>query len=78
MIGGDSLRRNSNISIMADINGDSPTQDIRQQKTLGFTCLDYGSSQKEGALTRYSLSNKGFLDDRCSDGLRLKLDFLSF
>ena len=77
MISGDSLRRNSTISLMADINSDSPTQYTRQQKALGFTCLDYNSRQQEGALARHGMPTKSFLDEHCPDGLRLELVFPS-
>lgn len=77
MISGDSLRRNSTIPVMTDIDSDSPTQYIRQQKALGFTCLDYSSDQKEVALGRHALPDKNLLDSHCTDGLRLELMFPS-
>ena len=75
MISGDSLRRNSTILIMADINDDNPTQYVRQQKALGFTCLDYES--EEGALARHALPEKSFLNNHCPRGIRLELVFPS-
>ncbi|KAF2844116.1 hypothetical protein T440DRAFT_473651, partial [Plenodomus tracheiphilus IPT5] len=46
------------------------------KKAIRFNCLNYSSSAK-GALTRYMLLNKSFIDLNCADGLRLELMFPS-
>jgi Domain of unknown function (DUF1996) len=62
---------------MSDINSESPSQDVRRQKALGFNCLNYQPQHNEGALTRHFMPNKTFLDNNCPDGLRLELAFPS-
>jgi Domain of unknown function (DUF1996) len=77
MISGDSKRRNSSILLFSGISEENPTQDIRRQKALGFTCLDIQSGENEGVLSRHYLSGKLFLNNRYTDNLRLELMFPS-
>lgn len=56
---------------------DDQTQFSLAQKALGFNCLHYDRGSDEDSLYRHTLPDKQFLDENCSDGLRLELMFPS-
>lgn len=46
------------------------------QRAVGFNCLNYQKAP-EGTLYRHHLPNKAYLDDNCSDGVRIEMMFPS-
>ena len=81
MIAGSSYQRNSSLPD-PDPNPLGPwageSQALREQRALGFTCLNYHPEFKtEGSLLRHFMPDKAFLDQNCADGLRLELMFPS-
>jgi hypothetical protein len=52
------------------------TQNILAQRAIGFMCLNY-RKVPEARLSRHYLPDKAFLDDNCTDGVRIELAFPS-
>lgn len=46
------------------------------QRALGFNCLDY-NSDPEPSLYRHELPSKSYMDQHCTDGMRLEIGFPS-
>ncbi|KAJ5908601.1 hypothetical protein N7495_001283 [Penicillium taxi] len=80
MLAGDPFQRNFTYPIpdppKSDWTGDQLTQAALRQKAIGFNCLNYEETA-EGSLYRHFMPNKTFLDEQCTDGLRLELMFPS-
>jgi hypothetical protein len=80
MIAGDTRRRNFTLPVpdppKSDWKGEDVTQDALAQKALGFNCLNYGIAP-EASLYRHFLPDKAYLDEHCTDGIRLELMFPS-
>ena len=80
MIAGSNSNRNSTLPD-PDPNPLGPwpkdSQDERAQRALGFNCLHYAAGDNEPTLMRHQLPDKDFLDSKCTDGLRLELQFPS-
>ena len=86
MIAGDSLRRNYSIggldfklpdpekSLWA-LLGQTSQVDLTQ-RAIGFNCLNYDKAP-EGSLYRHYLPGKDYLDQFCSNGVRIELMFPS-
>lgn len=47
------------------------------QRAIGFNCLHYSVFPPEASLYRHQMPSKEFLDETCTDGLRLELAFPS-
>ncbi|KAK7510427.1 hypothetical protein IWZ03DRAFT_77820 [Phyllosticta citriasiana] len=81
MLAGDPLQRNFTGLAVPDPakpwTGKDVTQSALRLKALGFNCLHYSVNPPEGTLYRHFLPDKDFLDENCSDGLRLELMFPS-
>lgn len=79
MISGNNRNRNTSIP-NPDPKPLSPwpdeSQELRAQRAIGFNCLHY-DREGEPALFRHSLPDKGYLDEHCTDGVRLELMFPS-
>lgn len=52
------------------------TQEILEQRALGFNCLNYDRAP-EGTLYRHYMPDKDYLDANCKDGIRLEIMFPS-
>ncbi|KAJ5089095.1 hypothetical protein N7532_007779 [Penicillium argentinense] len=50
------------------------SQPALRQKAIGFNCLNYATAA-EATLDRHYMPNKTFLDEHCTDGIRLELMF---
>lgn len=80
MIAGDNYRRGSSLP-----NPDpkplgpwpNSSQELRAERATGFNCLHYNKQPNEGTFFRHSIPEKSFLDEYCTDGLRLELMFPS-
>lgn len=57
-------------------SGVQESQAALRQKALGFNCLNY-AQPPEPSLYRHFMPNKTYLDEHCTDGLRLELMFPS-
>lgn len=81
MVAGDQYLRNFTGPVpdppTSEWSVDDKTQFSLAQKALGFNCLHYGTGDDEDSLYRHTLPDKQFLDENCSDGLRLELMFPS-
>ncbi|EED17740.1 conserved hypothetical protein [Talaromyces stipitatus ATCC 10500] len=81
MVAGDQYLRNFTGPVpdppTSEWTTDQKTQFSLAQKSLGFNCLHYHSDTHEDSLYRHTLPDKQFLDENCSDGLRLELMFPS-
>lgn len=86
MIAGDTLRRNYSIngldSTLPDpekslwaLLGQTSQADLAQ-RAIGFNCLDYNKNP-EGSLYRHYLPKKDYLDQYCTNGVRVELMFPS-
>lgn len=80
MIAGDPFQRNFTWPI-PDLpkslwTGDEVSQASLQQKAIGFNCLNYATTA-EGSLQRHYLPDKAYLDEHCTDGIRMELMFPS-
>lgn len=53
------------------------SQDLREQRALGFNCLNYAKDTPEPSLSRHFMPEKSYLDQNCPDGVRLELMFPS-
>jgi hypothetical protein len=81
MVAGDQYLRNFTGPVpdppTSEWTADDKTQFSLAQKALGFNCLHYDRGSDEDSLYRHTLPDKQFLDENCSDGLRLELMFPS-
>ncbi|KAJ5620984.1 hypothetical protein N7510_004968 [Penicillium lagena] len=80
MIAGDPFQRNFTWPVpdppKSLWKGAQESQRALRQKALGFNCLNYAEAA-EPSLYRHFLPNKTFLDEHCTDGIRLELMFPS-
>lgn len=80
MIAGDPFQRNFTWPVpdppKSTWSGAQLSQAALRQKALGFNCLNY-DKPAEPSLYRHFLPNKTYLDEHCTDGLRLELMFPS-
>jgi len=80
MIAGDPFQRNFTWPIpdppKSLWKGAQESQRALRQKALGFNCLNY-AEPAEPSLYRHFLPNKTYLDEHCTDGIRLELMFPS-
>lgn len=80
MLAGDPYQRNFTWPVpdppKSSWSGDAISQAALRQKALGFNCLHY-QSDPEASLARHFLPDKKFLDEHCTDGIRLELLFPS-
>ena len=80
MLAGDPFQRNFTWPVpdppKSSWTGAQQSQAALRQKALGFNCLNYAKAA-EGSLQRHFLPDKAFLDEHCTDGLRLELMFPS-
>lgn len=80
MIAGTNRNRNSSLPD-PDSNPLGPwvdeSQGLREQRALGFNCLNYPKNIPEPTLSRHFMPEKSYLDQNCPDGLRLELMFPS-
>lgn len=80
MIAGDPFQRNFTWPIpdppKSTWSGAQLSQAALRQKALGFNCLNY-EKPAEPSLYRHFLPNKTYLDEHCTDGIRLELMFPS-
>lgn len=80
MLAGDMRQRNFTLPVPdpeKPWSGEDATQKALAQKALGFNCLHYDVNPPEATLYRHFLPDKTFLDENCSDGLRLEVMFPS-
>ncbi|EEA24064.1 hypothetical protein EYB25_004812 [Talaromyces marneffei] len=81
MVAGDQYLRNFTGPVpdlpTSEWTANDKTQFSLAQKALGFNCLHYDRGSDEDSLYRHTLPDKQFLDENCSDGLRLELMFPS-
>lgn len=81
MVAGDQYLRNFTGPVpdppTSEWSADDKTQFSLSQKALGFNCLHYDTGSDEDSLYRHTLPDKQFVDENCSDGLRLELMFPS-
>lgn len=80
MLAGDMRQRNFTLPVPdpeKPWSGEDATQKALAQKALGFNCLHYDVNPPEATLYRHFLPDKSFLDENCSDGLRLEVMFPS-
>ncbi|KAL1632592.1 hypothetical protein SLS56_003491 [Neofusicoccum ribis] len=80
MLAGDMRQRNFTLAVPdpeKPWTGEDATQKALEQKALGFNCLHYNVNPPEATLYRHFLPDKSFLDENCSDGLRLEVMFPS-
>jgi len=80
MLAGDTNQRNFSYPI-PDIekslwSGEYVEQPFLRQWALGFNCLNYNAAP-EAALYRHFMPDKAFLDQQCTQGIRLELMFPS-
>jgi hypothetical protein len=80
MLAGDPLQRNFTWPVpdppKSSWTGAQESQEALRQKAIGFNCLNYETAA-EASLYRHFLPNKTYLDEHCTDGLRLELMFPS-
>lgn len=80
MIAGHSLKRSSNLPDVdpptSGWSGADLTQEVLAARAIGFNCLHY-NREAEATLYRHRMPEKSFLDENCSDGLRLEVQFPS-
>lgn len=80
MLAGDPYQRNFTWPIpdppKSSWSGAQDSQKALRQKAIGFNCLNYEAAA-EASLYRHFLPNKTYLDEHCTDGLRLELMFPS-
>ncbi|CAL5871421.1 uncharacterized protein PFLUO_LOCUS5671 [Penicillium psychrofluorescens] len=80
MIAGDPFQRNFTWPIpdppKSLWKGAQESQRALRQKALGFNCLNYAKAA-EPSLYRHFLPNKTYLDEHCTDGIRMELMFPS-
>ncbi|KAJ5191927.1 uncharacterized protein N7498_010912 [Penicillium cinerascens] len=80
MLAGDSLQRNFTWPIpdppKSSWSGAQESQAALRQKAIGFNCLNY-AKDPEPSLYRHFMPNKTYLDEHCTDGIRIELMFPS-
>lgn len=80
MLAGDPFQRNFTLPVPDPPQSLWGTSDESQpalrQKALGFNCLNYEAAA-ESTLGRHFMPNKTYLDEHCTDGIRLELMFPS-
>jgi len=80
MLAGDPFQRNFTWPIpdppKSSWSGAQASQAALRQKAIGFNCLNY-ANPPEPSLYRHFLPNKTYLDEHCTDGVRLELMFPS-
>ncbi|KAJ5303856.1 uncharacterized protein N7443_003516 [Penicillium atrosanguineum] len=80
MLAGDPLQRNFTWPIpdppKSSWSGPQESQKALRQKAIGFNCLNYAAAA-ESSLYRHFMPNKTYLDEHCTDGVRLELMFPS-
>lgn len=80
MLAGDPFQRNFTWPIpdppKSSWSGAQESQQALRQKAIGFNCLNYAAAA-EPSLYRHFLPNKAYLDEHCTDGIRLELMFPS-
>jgi hypothetical protein len=80
MVAGDPFQRNFTWPIpdppKSSWSGAQQSQAALRQKAIGFNCLNYAQAA-EPSLYRHFMPNKTYLDEHCTDGLRLELMFPS-
>ncbi|KAJ5223391.1 hypothetical protein N7468_007933 [Penicillium chermesinum] len=80
MVAGDPFQRNFTWPIpdppKSSWTGAQISQAALRQKAVGFNCLNY-AAPPEGSLQRHFLPNKAYLDEHCTDGIRMELMFPS-
>lgn len=80
MLAGDTNLRNFSLPVpdppKSTWSEDDSTQFALGQKALGFNCLNYQGAA-EGFLARHTLPDKKFMDQHCTNGLRLEIAFPS-
>lgn len=78
MLAGDPFQRNFTWPVpdppKSNWAGAQVSQKALEQKALGFNCLNYAAAA-EGTLDRHYMPNKTYLDEHCTDGIRLELMF---
>ncbi|KAJ5980903.1 hypothetical protein N7481_008201 [Penicillium waksmanii] len=78
MLAGDPFQRNFTWPVpdppKSNWAGAQISQKALEQKALGFNCLNYATTA-EGTLDRHYMPNKTYLDEHCTDGIRLELMF---
>ncbi|KAK5797448.1 hypothetical protein VI817_003739 [Penicillium citrinum] len=78
MLAGDPFQRNFTWPVpdppKSEWSGAQVSQEALRQKAVGFNCLNYASAA-EGTLDRHFMPNKTYLDEHCTDGIRLELMF---
>ena len=77
MISGDPTRRTFNYPVPdppRPWTGNDATQDALQSKAIGFNCIKT-SGTPENSLGRHFLPDKAFLEQQCTGGLRLEVQF---
>lgn len=80
MLAGDQHQRNFSLPFpdppQSLWTGIETTQFSLMQKAVGFNCLNYATTP-EASLYRHTMPEKSFLDEHCTDGLRLEMAFPS-
>ncbi|KAJ5664877.1 uncharacterized protein N7477_007325 [Penicillium maclennaniae] len=80
LLAGDPYQRNFTWPIpdppKSSWSGAQLSQEALRQKAIGFNCLNYAMAP-EPSLYRHFLPNKTYLDEHCTDGVRLELMFPS-
>ncbi|CAG8899855.1 unnamed protein product [Penicillium egyptiacum] len=80
MLAGDPYLRNFTWPVpdppKSEWSGDQASQAALRQKAIGFNCLNYKTTA-EDSLHRHFLPDKAFLDEHCTDGVRIELMFPS-
>lgn len=80
MLAGDPFQRNFTWPVpdppKSQWSGDQASQTALRQKAIGFNCLNYQTAA-EDSLHRHFLPNKTYLDEHCTDGVRIELMFPS-
>lgn len=80
MLAGDPFQRNFTWPIpdppKSSWSGAQASQAALRQKAIGFNCLNYAEAA-EPSLYRHFMPNKTYLDEHCTDGIRLELMFPS-
>ncbi|KAI5297576.1 hypothetical protein KEM55_004506 [Ascosphaera atra] len=80
MLAGDQYLRNFSLPVpdppKSEWKGVETTQHSLMQKALGFNCLNYNAAA-EASLYRHTFPEKNWMDQHCTDGLRLEIAFPS-
>ena len=80
MLAGDPYLRNFSYPVpdppKSEWTGAQASQAALRQKAIGFNCLNYKTAA-EDSLHRHFLPDKAYLDEHCTDGIRIELMFPS-